>query len=67
MGQQCRRSDGVGDEVATVMAEARAGLVEAGAVVDEVRLPLSVARAAAAAVVLPELAAARREPPPASA
>ena len=37
MGQQCRRSDGVGDEVATVMAEARAGLVEAGAVVEVAR------------------------------
>jgi aspartyl-tRNA(Asn)/glutamyl-tRNA(Gln) amidotransferase subunit A len=50
--------DGVSGEVATVMAAARARLVEAGAVVDEVRLPLRVARAAAAAVVLPELAAA---------
>jgi aspartyl-tRNA(Asn)/glutamyl-tRNA(Gln) amidotransferase subunit A len=50
--------DGVSDEVAAVMADLRAGLVEAGAVVDEVRLPLGVARAAAAAVVLPELAAA---------
>jgi aspartyl-tRNA(Asn)/glutamyl-tRNA(Gln) amidotransferase subunit A len=50
--------EGVSDEVAAVMADARAGLVEAGAVVDEVRLPLGVARAAAAAVVLPELAAA---------
>jgi aspartyl-tRNA(Asn)/glutamyl-tRNA(Gln) amidotransferase subunit A len=50
--------DGVSDEVAAVMADLRAGLVDAGAVVDEVRLPLGVARAAAAAVVLPELAAA---------
>jgi aspartyl-tRNA(Asn)/glutamyl-tRNA(Gln) amidotransferase subunit A len=50
--------DGVSDEVATVMEAARARLVEAGALVDEVRLPLRVARAAAAAVVLPELAAA---------
>ena len=44
--------------VARALGELRAGLTTAGAVVEELRLPLQAARAAVGAIVLPELAAA---------
>ncbi|HYT26898.1 MAG TPA: amidase, partial [Actinomycetota bacterium] len=44
--------------VAGAMGGLRAGLVAAGAAIEEVRLPLGAARAAVGAIVLPELAAA---------